>query len=262
MEMHWKAFITLSDCAEHIPIEVPNDCARVTYLLDLFMTIDPSVLAAIAAVCQDDANKQVNFENAFTFLASTCPVAAKAAKKGRVLFEANVLFTNMKAQAGLGGDCKKPQKGRSGVALHYHKYNEFQAFFAEQKAELNEWKEDNGRSKEDKGGGKKGGGKRSPGSSPHNATNANKKWKSMISEMEACQTKMYEAIAKVQATSIAAIHATSTGALPFQWATDPRVMTIGVMTGVAAVAPEVMVDRANVAMMKLTGILKSKDKKA
>jgi hypothetical protein len=69
----------------------------------------------------DDAKKQVNFENAFTFLAPTCPVAAKAAKKGMVLFEANVLSTNMKAQAGLGGDCEKPGKGRTGVALCYHK---------------------------------------------------------------------------------------------------------------------------------------------
>jgi hypothetical protein len=84
----------------------------------------------------------------------------------------------------------------------------------------------------------------------------------MISEMEACQTKMYEAMADVQATSIAAIHATSTGATPFQWATDPRATTVGAMTGVAAVAPEVMVERANVAMMKLTKILKSKKKKA
>ena len=84
----------------------------------------------------------------------------------------------------------------------------------------------------------------------------------MISEMEARQTKMNEAMAGVQATSIAAIHATSTGAPSFQWATDPRVTTIGAMTGVAAVAPEVMVERANVAMMKLTRILKSKEKKA
>ncbi len=260
--LHRKAFITLSECAEHIPIEVPNDRARVTYLLDLFTTINPSVIAAIAAVHQDDANKRVNFENAFTFLAPTCPVAAKAAKKGRISFDANVLSTNMKAQAGLGGDREKPGKGRTVVALCYHKYNEFQDLSAEQKAELNEWKEANGRSKEDKGGGKKGGGKRSPGGSPCKATNANKKWKKMISEMEACQTKMYEAMAKVQATSIAAIHATSTGAPPFQRATDPRAMTIGAMTGVAAVVPEVMVERANVAMMKLTGILKSKDKKA
>ncbi len=84
----------------------------------------------------------------------------------------------------------------------------------------------------------------------------------MISEIEAQQTKMCEAMANVQATSIAAIHATSTGAMPFQWATDQRATTVGAMTGVAAVAPEVMVERANVAMMKLTRILKSKEKKA
>jgi hypothetical protein len=152
---------------------------------------------------------------------------------------------------------RSPKKGRTGIALCYHKYNKFQALFVEQKVKLNKWKEANGCSKEDteKGGGKKGGGKRSPGNSPCNATNATKKWKSMISEMEAC-------MADVQATSIAAIHATSTGAIPFQQASDPTATTIGAITGVAAVAPEVMVERANVAMMKLTKILKSKEKKA
>ncbi len=129
---------------------------------------------------------------------------------------------------------------------------------------MNKWKEANGHFKDDKvkGGSKKGGGKCSPGGSPCNLTNAAKKWKSMISEMEACQTKMYEAMANVQATSIAAIHATSAGAMLFQWATDPRATTVGAMTGVAAMAPEGMVERANVAMMKVTGVLKSKEKKA
>ncbi len=57
MGLHRKAFTTLSECAEHILVEVPKDCTHVTYLLDLFTTIDPSVLAAIVAVCQDDAGK-------------------------------------------------------------------------------------------------------------------------------------------------------------------------------------------------------------
>jgi hypothetical protein len=50
MGLHWKAYITLTKCAEHIPVEVPNDRARVTYLLDSFKTIDPSILATMAAV--------------------------------------------------------------------------------------------------------------------------------------------------------------------------------------------------------------------
>ncbi len=95
----------------HIPVEVPNDRARFTYLLDSLKTIDPSVLAALAAVRQDDADKRVNFENAFTFLAPSCPVIAKAAKKGRVTFEANVSGTGGKTHlGGLGGDREKPEK--------------------------------------------------------------------------------------------------------------------------------------------------------
>jgi hypothetical protein len=98
MGLQLKAFITLSECAEQIPVEVPIEQARVTYLLDLITTNDPNVLAATAAVCQDDADKRVNFENSFTFLAPTCPVTAKVAKKGRVSFDANVSGTNCKRQ--------------------------------------------------------------------------------------------------------------------------------------------------------------------
>ncbi len=97
MGLHRKAFITLTECAEHIPMEIPNDQAQVTYLLDSLKTIDPLVLAAMAAVHQqDDADKHINFENAFTFLAPSCPFVAKATKKGRVSFEANVSGTGGK----------------------------------------------------------------------------------------------------------------------------------------------------------------------
>jgi hypothetical protein len=199
------------------PVKVPNGQACVTYLLSSFMTIDPSVLAAIAAVCQDDTNKWFNFENAFTFLAPTCPVAAKAAKKGMVSFDANISSTSTKAQGGLGGDCKKPGKGLTGMALCYHKYAEFKELPKDQQDELSKWHKANGCNKEEKSGkGGKGRGKRSPSRSPWNTNHTTKKFKSMISKMEACQTKMYEAMADVQATSIAAIHATSPGTMPPQ----------------------------------------------
>ena len=84
-----------------------------------------------------------------------------------------------------------------------------------------------------------------------------KKLKSMISEMEAHQKKMYEAMADVQKTSIAAIQATTASSTPPQHAT-----TVGAAIGTVAIAPKVMIEQANVAMMKLTGILKSKEKKA
>jgi hypothetical protein len=131
-----NAFITLFECAEQIPVEVPNERARVTYLLDSITTNDPNVLATTAAVRQDDADKRVNFENSFTFLAPTCPVTAKVAKKRRVLFDANVSGTNGKPQGGLGGDCEKPGKGASGVALCYHKFDEFKNLPKDQQDEL------------------------------------------------------------------------------------------------------------------------------
>ena len=69
---------------------------------------------------------------------------------------------------------------------------------------------------------------------------------------------MYETMAEVQTTSNAAIQATMTAS-----PTPPqRATTVGAVMGTAAIAPEVMIERANVAMMKLTGILKSKEKKA
>jgi hypothetical protein len=126
MGLHCKAYITLTECTEHIPVEIPNDWARVTYLLNSFKMIDPSVLTAMAAVRQDYADIRINFKNAFIFLAPSCPVLVKATKKGRVSFEANVSGTGGKPQqGGLGGDRKKPEKGATEVTLCYHKFNEF-----------------------------------------------------------------------------------------------------------------------------------------
>ena len=81
-------------------------------MLDSITTTDPNVLAAMAAVCQDEVNKRVNFENSFTFLALTCPVTAKVAKKGRVSFDANISGTNGKTHGGLGGDREKLERER------------------------------------------------------------------------------------------------------------------------------------------------------
>ncbi len=50
MGLHWKANTTLTKYAEHKHVKVHNDRTRVTYLLDLFKTIDPSILDAMAVV--------------------------------------------------------------------------------------------------------------------------------------------------------------------------------------------------------------------
>ena len=183
MNMNRTAWITLNECAEHILVDVPSDCARVTYLIDSLKTIDPTVLAAIMVVFQDEPDKRVNFENMFTYLVPVCPVEAKTAKKiGKVSFEASALGTagKLQMQGGLRGGNKKC----------YHHHEEFHALSKEQKDELCEWTKANG--------GKKAGGKKPASPKKSDERWSTKRFKSLISELEACQTKMFKAIAKEQ----------------------------------------------------------------
>jgi hypothetical protein len=76
----------------------------------------------------------------------------------------------------------------------------------------------------------------------------------MISEMEGCQNKLFEAMAEVQQSSIAAIHASASPE-----AAKMKPMVSSILGGQGDATKEVLVERANVAMLKLNGILKSKN---
>jgi hypothetical protein len=247
MGMHRHARITLTKCAEHIPVDVPNDHARVTYLMDLLKTVDPTVLAAIAAVCQDEADKRVNFKITFAYFVPVCPVTAKTAKKtGKVAFDTSVLGTSGKTQGGLGGGNANPGKGSTGVALCYHCHKEFHALNKEQKDELCKWMKANG--------GKKAGGKKPASPRKSGGGGSTKKFKSMLSELEARQCKMFKGMAEVQQTSMNAIHAGVSSATVSSM--KPTTKDSG-----DVVSKDVYVERANIAMLKLNSILKSKNAK-
>jgi hypothetical protein len=79
----------------------------------------------------------------------------------------------------------------------------------------------------------------------------------MISEMEAQQNKLFEAMAEVQQSSIAAIQASTSP----ESAIKMKPMVSTVLGNQGDVTNEVMFEHANVAMLKLNGILKSKDGK-
>jgi hypothetical protein len=135
------------------------------------------------------------------------------------------------------------------VSLHYHTHKEFLDLNKDQRNELSEWTKANG-------GKKKGGGKRkgdSPRGSPK-AGDSNKRFKTMISEMEGRQNKMFEAMAEVQQSSIAAIHASAS-----LEAAKMKPMVSSALGSQGDATKEVLVERANVAMLKLNGILKSKN---
>ena len=244
--MHRHAWITLTECAEHIPVDVPNDHARVTYLMDLLKTVDPTVFAAIKAVRQDEADKRVNFENMFAYLVPVCPVTAKTAKKtGKVAFDPSVLGTSGKIQGGLESGNANPGKNSTGVALRYHCHKEFHALNKEQKDELCQWTKANG--------GKKAGGKKPASPRKLDGGGSTKKFKSMLSELEACQSKMFE-MAEVQQTRLKAIHAGVSSSTVSSM--KPTTKDSG-----DVVSKDVHVERANIAMLKLNSILKSKDAK-
>ena len=109
MGKHWQAYIRLTKCAEHIPVDVPNKRSCMTYLMEWINSVDPTVLAVhLAVVCQDEQDKNINFENPFAYLVLICPVKAKLAKKGKVTFQAGILGSEASTASGLGGKAKKP----------------------------------------------------------------------------------------------------------------------------------------------------------
>jgi hypothetical protein len=241
MGRHRQAFITLTECAEHLSVNVPNKHSCVTHLMESIQSTDPTILAALAAVLQDETDKRVNFESSFAYLVVVCLVEAKLAKKGKVTFQADISAT-LATAAGLGGDAKKPGFGTTGVALCYHKHKDFVKLPKDQKDELSAWQHAN--SVKNNGGGKR---KSSPGKSdPSN------KFKSMISAMKTKQNEVMQAMADAQQAGISAMLAGST---------HPAAKAV--VVGAAVASPiadtrEVLMERANVAALKLQGILKAK----
>ncbi len=84
-----------------------------------------------------------------------------------------VLGVNPSHQGGLGGDREKPGKGATGVALQYHKFEEFKNLSKEQQQELTEWNKANGGGSNQR---KKKGKRLSPAGSPHNNSSNEKKF--------------------------------------------------------------------------------------
>ena len=78
--MQPKAYIQLTEAADQIPAELPGPRQQVTYLLDSMKTVDPKVLAGMAAIEQDELGKQRDFESSVFFLSPSCTVAAKNVK--------------------------------------------------------------------------------------------------------------------------------------------------------------------------------------
>ena len=131
--VHCKAFIALGKAADHVHVQIPDERTKVTNLMDSFETVDPTVLAALSSVHQDEGCKMINFEACVTFLIQSCPVVAKQKKKS-VAFGASVSAIETH-----GPTSNKPLVGASGEPLLYHEKEEFAKLTPVQRKEVSAW---------------------------------------------------------------------------------------------------------------------------
>jgi hypothetical protein len=140
---HRNAFVSMTQCAEHVPHQLPIERTRVTYLLDAIKCSNASLQAKMALVQSDDApnGKMNDFEATASFLLPACPVARKRTLSGtkRDLTTISDVTGEFAEVAGASGS-NKPSIGRTGVELRFHKYEEFKVLSKEQLEELNAWR--------------------------------------------------------------------------------------------------------------------------
>jgi hypothetical protein len=150
---HRNAFDSMTQCAQHVQFQLPNEYTRVGYLLDAIQTSDAGLQAAIAAIRTDHGptGKLNNFEDAATYLLPYCPVQKKRSANNKRDHENIISDVTADVSAGFGS---KPGIGKSGVHLRYYTQSEYQKLTGDQKKELRAWRESGGGSKgkKDKGG--------------------------------------------------------------------------------------------------------------
>jgi hypothetical protein len=231
---HRKSYIALTEASVHTPTEIPNPRQRVTYVLTSIETVDPKVLAAMAAVELDETNMRINFEVMAAYMLPHCPVAAKHGKK-------NALGAKISSTAGavLTG-----KKGKSGVTLCYHEPKLFHKLPKDQKAELSEWTKNN----RPNGGNKRKGGP--PGKETGRRVKA--RTEETVAAMNASHTAEL-AVMKAQLEMMGVSHAP-----PAEAVIKPSVgATVGFVPAPALLLPG-LVETARIASVNLQSILKKK----
>lgn len=131
---HRTSFVTLSQCAEHINYQLPNESTRVTHLLDNIECGDAPLQAAMALVRNDTATtgKMNDFEATASFILPHCPVAKKRQTPHKRP-QAEISSTNLNPS--------KPRVGTTGVELRFHTKAEYRNLRKDQKDELRTYRD-------------------------------------------------------------------------------------------------------------------------
>jgi hypothetical protein len=135
---HRHAHVLMSQCSQHIHVELPTGYTRVEALLEAIECDDASLQAALAQIRTDESatGPHHDFEAAVTIIVPQCPVARKRGVSGK---RANAQISSM---TGIGGAKPRIGTGKTGVPLRFHVTKEFVKLTSAQKQELNQHRDD------------------------------------------------------------------------------------------------------------------------
>ena len=99
---HRQNYISMQEASEHVPVQLPNERSRVTYLLDSIECQDPYVIVGLAQIRVSDPGLRTEFEGSVTALLPNDPVIKKKGKN-----EANKLanISGIEFKKGRGVSC-------------------------------------------------------------------------------------------------------------------------------------------------------------
>jgi hypothetical protein len=133
---HRNAFVSMTQCADHVNYQLPNEGTRVTYLLDAIECNDAPLQAAMALVRNDTGptGKMNDFEATASFILPHCPIAKKRTtsnKRPDVAKVSDATGTEDDGKVGIG---------KTGVELRYYDLPSYKALSNDQKEELREYR--------------------------------------------------------------------------------------------------------------------------
>ena len=129
MSLHCNAYVSMSQCVQHVEYQLPNEMTRVTYLLDS-IECDYAELQAAMALVRNEDEKRNNFEATAAFLLPHCPVAKKRNANATRKLQAQVSEVNVDGTMLCSGI------GKTGVEFWYYTKQEYKQLSKEQKGIL------------------------------------------------------------------------------------------------------------------------------
>jgi hypothetical protein len=123
---HRQALEDLSDCSNHITVNVPDQEQRVEYLIDSITCADSTLQASIGLIRSNVNNMRENFESAANTLIEVDPYRRIQRPPGQP--KATVSAIDFSSG-----------RGDSGVDLRWHTPQEFRNLTQEQRSELTKW---------------------------------------------------------------------------------------------------------------------------